>query len=428
MSTERFYADLPAIDNLLSAIDANNLLPVPSDWYIIIADVRGSTEAIEAGRYKEVNLLGASSIAAVLNAVKPLEIPYVFGGDGASLLVPSTVLEKVKSPLLALQQLAQREFNLELRVGIVPVTTASQAGFEVKLAKLKVADQYHQAVFVGGGLNHATELVKSSETAGRYQISDVEISQADLAGLECRWQDIASRHGETVTLLVLATAHSPAANNALYHDVLEKIQEIYGTEDDFHPVGLQNLNLSLKTEKLLPQAKLRSQPSNWLSRWRYIWNLKMDNILGSIYMRLNLKVGGINWGAYKQVVQAASDYKKFDDMLRMIISGDTNQREKLTDYLEIQSREGNLVYGIHVSDRALMTCLVFERNGHEVHFVDGADGGYTLAAKPLKEKLKRKAANWQAYTRMVGLREKLSSQGQNSNLGSQEKSEAASID
>nr|WP_242021199.1 DUF3095 family protein [Nodosilinea sp. FACHB-141] len=196
MSTERFYANLPAIDNLLSAIDANNLLPVPSDWYIIIADVRGSTEAIEAGRYKEVNLLGASSIAAVLNAVKPLEIPYVFGGDGASLLIPPTVLEKVKSPLLALQQLAQREFNLELRVGIVPVTTASQAEFEVKLAKLKVAEQYHQAVFVGGGLNYATELVKSSETAGRYQISDAKISEANLAGLECRWQDIASRYGK----------------------------------------------------------------------------------------------------------------------------------------------------------------------------------------------------------------------------------------
>ncbi|MEP0899817.1 DUF3095 family protein [Nodosilinea sp. FACHB-13] len=79
-------------------------------------------------------------------------------------------------------------------------------------------------------------------------------------------------------------------------------------------------------------------------------------------------------------------------------------------------------------DRALMTCLVFERSGREVHFVDGADGGYALAAKPLKEKLKRKAANWQAYTRMVGLREKLSSQGQNSNLSSQEKGEAACID
>ncbi|MGB3518033.1 MAG: DUF3095 family protein, partial [Elainellaceae cyanobacterium] len=279
MSTERFYADLPAIDNFLSAIDANNLLPAPDDWYIIIADVRGSTEAIEAGRYKEVNLLGASSIAAVINAVEPLEIPYVFGGDGASLLIPPTVLENIKSPLLALQQLAQREFGLDLRVGIVPVAMVRKAGFEVKLAKLKIADQYHQAAFVGGGLNYATELVKSPEAADRYQITGVEVAKANLAGLECRWHDIVSRHGETVTLLILATTYDSAANNTLYHNVLEKIEEIYGTENDFHPVGLQHLNLSLKTEKILPQAKLQGQPSHRLSRWLYILNIKIDNIL-----------------------------------------------------------------------------------------------------------------------------------------------------
>jgi hypothetical protein len=45
------------------------------------------------------------------------------------------------------------------------------------------------------------------------------------------------------------------------------------------------------------------------------------------------------------------------------------------------------VYGLHISDRALMTCLVFERNGRQVHFVDGADGGYALAAKEMKQKL-----------------------------------------
>lgn len=408
MSTEHFYAELPAIDNFLSAIDADNLVSVPSDWYIVIADIKGSTEAIEAGRYKEVNLLGASSIATVLNAVEPLEVPYVFGGDGASLLIPPSVLEKVKAPLVDLQQSAKAQFGLDLRVGIVPVETVIQAGFKVKLAKLKVADQYYQAAFVGGGLTYATELVKSPETTDLYQIKDTVTSKANLTGLECRWQDIVSRHGETVTLLVLATAHDPVANNALYHDVLEKIHEIYGSENDFHPVALQSLNLSLNSNKLLPQAKVRLPSSNWLSRWWYILNVKRLNVLGSLFMRFKLNVGNIDWGGYRQVVQGSSDYKKFDDMLRMIIAGNADQREQLTQYLETQSQQGNLVYGMHVSDRALMTCLVFERNGREVHFVDGSDGGYTLAAKPLKEKLKRKASNWQTYSRMVGLRNKLS--------------------
>lgn len=46
------------------------------------------------------------------------------------------------------------------------------------------------------------------------------------------------------------------------------------------------------------------------------------------------------------------------------------------------------MYGFHVSDRALMTCLVYEEQGRHIAFIDGADGGYALAAKVLKEKLK----------------------------------------
>lgn len=105
-------------------------------------------------------------------------------------------------------------------------------------------------------------------------------------------------------------------------------------------------------------------------------------------MTFNIKTGMLNWGDYKQLVSEATDFKKFDDVLRMVISGKTKQRQKLVDYLEQKFKEGRLVYGIHVSDRALMTCLVFERDGRQVHFVDGADGGYALAAKKMKERMK----------------------------------------
>ncbi|NEQ24513.1 MAG: DUF3095 domain-containing protein, partial [Microcoleus sp. SIO2G3] len=81
---------------------------------------------------------------------------------------------------------------------------------------------------------------------------------------------------------------------------------------------------------------------------------------------------------------------KFDDMLRMIISGNQKQRERLISYLEKNYTSGKLVYGLHTSDRVLMTCLVFERNGRQVHFVDGADGGYAVAAKLMKQRIKNK--------------------------------------
>jgi len=37
----------------------------------------------------------------------------------------------------------------------------------------------------------------------------------------------------------------------------------------------------------------------------------------------------------------------------------------------------------------LMTCLVFERHGRQVHFIDGADGGYAIAAKKLKHRARK---------------------------------------
>ncbi len=39
------------------------------------------------------------------------------------------------------------------------------------------------------------------------------------------------------------------------------------------------------------------------------------------------------------------------------------------------------------ADRAQMTCLVFDYSGRHLHFIDGADGGLSMAAKALKERV-----------------------------------------
>ena len=60
---------------------------VPDDWFIVICDLRDSTEAIEAGLYQDVNLMGAACISTMKTAITD-DFPFVFGGDGASLLLP----------------------------------------------------------------------------------------------------------------------------------------------------------------------------------------------------------------------------------------------------------------------------------------------------------------------------------------------------
>jgi len=410
MSNEQFYSDLPALDQFVDTTNIANFVSVPSDWIVVITDIVGSTQAIESGRYKDVNLLGASSIAVVLNQTAGIEIPYVFGGDGASILIPPTLVDRVKATLRTLQQLAQAEFQFTLRVGIVPIGVIIKAGYDVKIAKLKISPHYNQAMFAGGGLNYATDLIKATATASLYQLNDAEPAPADLTGLECRWQSIPSKHGETVSLMVLATTHQPVQDHVTYREVVEKIYAIYGRDEEFHPVSRDRLKLALNSKSLLSEMKIRAGTGDWLKRWLYLSQIQLENILGLIFMGLKLKIGKMNWGFYKALVTTTSDYKKFDDMLRMIISGTTEQRQQLTQYLEDRLKQGELVYGIHTATSALMTCLVFERNGCQVHFIDGAEGGYAVAAKSLKAQLKRKTANWQAYSTLQKIRQQFHNQ------------------
>ena len=66
-TSERFYRDLPSFDDFQRLGDDVHYSALPSDWYVVISDVRGSTKAIEQGRYQDVNTLGAASVAVLGN-------------------------------------------------------------------------------------------------------------------------------------------------------------------------------------------------------------------------------------------------------------------------------------------------------------------------------------------------------------------------
>lgn len=87
--TLHFYRDVDALESFALALATDRHVPVPRDWWIVVADVVGSTKAIQAGAYKSVNTVGVACIAAVMNVDRSVAIPFVFGGDGATFAVPS---------------------------------------------------------------------------------------------------------------------------------------------------------------------------------------------------------------------------------------------------------------------------------------------------------------------------------------------------
>jgi Protein of unknown function (DUF3095) len=76
---DAFYAGVPVFDGFNRIVEPALYKPLPDGWTLGLADIVGSTSVIAAGRYKAVNMAGASVITAVANAVGTPEFPFVFG-------------------------------------------------------------------------------------------------------------------------------------------------------------------------------------------------------------------------------------------------------------------------------------------------------------------------------------------------------------
>ncbi len=68
----------------------------------------------------------------------------------------------------------------------------------------------------------------------------------------------------------------------------------------------------------------------------------------------------------------------------MTFDCDPVAQARLVAVLQDASDKGLIRFGVHMQDQAMMTCLVPAPTeaGH-MHFVDGASGGYALAASRL---------------------------------------------
>ena len=87
---------------------------------------------------------------------------------------------------------------------------------------------------------------------------------------------------------------------------------------------------------------------------------------------------------YRTTLSANADYRKFDDGLKMTLDSTPEVQSALRGLLEEARDRGLIQFGWHEQEEALMTCIVPSalRDDH-VHFIDGASGGYTQAAKSL---------------------------------------------
>jgi hypothetical protein len=384
-STDTFFVDVPAFEAFEGVTDINNYRPLPEDWALVTGDIVNSTGAIAAGNYKSVNISGASIISAVLNAVDNQDLPFVFGGDGALVAVPASGIEAARTAVAAVRTWVSEEMGLQMRAAIVPIRDIHAAGLDVRVARLRVSDQAAYAMFAGGGASWAEAKMKD----GLYSVEPAPpSSRPDLTGLSCRWSPIPARHGEIVSVIAVPGERSdPAAFAALVADIVTMVamQERGG-----HPIAEEGPVATRLTAKSLDWEAKATAPKK--GRWKQKLWIRFQFYLAKYLDRFNITLGDFDPKRYRRDVAANSDFRKFDDGLKMTIDVDAASLRKIDARLEQASQAGICRYGLHRQDAALMTCFVLTpmKRDH-MHFIDGASGGYALAATQLKSKNKTAA-------------------------------------
>ncbi|MBB4063255.1 DUF3095 domain-containing protein [Gellertiella hungarica] len=375
-----FFSTLPVFEDFDGVTRDENYTPLPPDWWLAVADIVDSTKAIEAGRYKAVNMAGASVISAVMNAAGEHDLPFVFGGDGAAVAIPPSAADAARRALASTRAWVRENMQLTLRVALVPLCDIRAAGHDVRVGRFRASEQVSYAMFSGGGAHWAERRMKE----GAYGIDEsLSLGPPDLSGLSCRWNPVRSRNGVIASIIALPR---PGADEAAFRRLVRDVVAEAGSgERDGHPLPREGPPVSLSPGAC--RVEVRAAPPG-LPRLKKMMRVAFEVTMISLLSAFNGKAGSFDARRYREDVSANSDFRKYDDGLKMTVDIDQHRLERIRRRLEEAEQAGICQFGIHVQETALVTCLVpTPLSRDHMHFIDGGSGGYAMAASRLKKNL-----------------------------------------
>jgi len=384
---EEFLAGLPVFRHFEDVADPALYRALPPGWGLAIADIVDSTAAIGTGRYKAVNMAGAAVISSVSNSLGRHDLPFVFGGDGAAVAVPPQGLPVARAALSNVQRWVKDDLDLAMRVALVPVEDIRKNGFDIRVARFQASEDVSYAMFSGGGNSWAEARMKE----GQYALPAAEAGERpDLTGLSCRWNPIPATRGKVVSIIAVP---GPSRDMPAFRQLVIDLVDL--AEQDArhgHPVPEDGPKLGFVGEGLGLEARAGAAYHDVWGKMRRSFRILGESLLVNLLSVTGLSFGPFNAVRYRRSVASNTDFRKFDDGLKMTVDIDASRLEKIRTRLEQGRLSGSCYYGLHEQDAALMTCIVPSPLSRDhMHFVDGADGGYAAAASRLKQQIQSAA-------------------------------------
>jgi len=351
---------------------------VPDSWHIVVTDVENSTAIFEKGDQQLVHLAATGSIVACLNIARAqgIEIPFFFGGDGATLLIPDSLKDTCLHALSLHRERCALNFNFHLRVGSRQVRQIKQQGATIQIAKYKRNELHTMPLVLGSGLKIAEQQIK--DTIKQLEPHTNQPFNLNLNGMECKWDKIKPPEETQEVLSLIIHAVNEYEQPPVFSEVLALIDTIYGSDKSRNPISTARLHMVNSVQQLRNEVQMN------------VGNVPVVALLQSL---LRSVVG-------RFFVSYTSDGKQYlrdmvnltetlmiDGSINTVITGTAQQRMDLLDKLTALEDKGTVNYGYHISQRSVISCYVTATDDYHIHFLDGEDGGYTRASKILKKKV-----------------------------------------
>ncbi|CAL68389.1 DUF3095 family protein [Christiangramia forsetii] len=378
-STTSFYSDLPVNDSSISKLigDKTKFSNLPADWHILVADIRNSTAAVQNGNHNHVNLVATGCVIAILNLAEAhgIAVPFFFGGDGASFLIPEKIREQSLSVLEKHNRNTKKNFGFSLAIGSANVADIYNENIELKIARVNVNKTLNIPVILGNGLHFAENKIKTENSPKEITPDDTRLN---LTGMECKWDRIKppKKDQEVISLIIAGCGETDFSK--VYSEIMGSIDKIFGSIRRRKPVSVRRLKIKAGLQRIKDEMKIK------LGKWSFTQFVKSIMVanFGEFYLRNT--TSGKN---YLQKLVELSDNLTLDGRINTVITGTSDQRKRIIAYLDKLENLNLIKYGYHVSEESIMSCYVKDMSTDQhIHFIDGGNGGYTKAANQLKLK------------------------------------------